>query len=129
MGLSKIDSRLCDHRSLMGEGIHVVHIHNDNRVIAFQRWLPDIGRDVMVVVSLNENTFYDHSYRIGFPAGGQWNEVFNSDVYDTWVNPVVQGNAGGVIADGPPWDGMPTSAAITLPAISILAFARDWGDF
>ena len=42
------------------EGLQVIHIHNDNRVLAFQRWLPDVGRDVMVVVSLNENTFYDH---------------------------------------------------------------------
>ena len=116
------------HPALMGEGIQVVHIHNDNRVIAFQRWLPGIGRDVMVIVSLNETTFYDHSYRIGFPASGQWYEVFNSDVYDTWVNPEVQGNGGGIVADGPPWNNMPTSANITLPAISILVFARDQGD-
>ena len=66
---------------------------------------------------------------IGFPAGGYWYEVFNSDVYDQWVNPNAQGNAGGVTADGPSWDGLPASAAITLPANSILVFARDHGDF
>ena len=55
-------------------------------------------------------------------------QVFNSDVYDTWVNPEVQGNGGGIVADGPPWNNMPTSANITLPAISILVFARDQGD-
>ena len=55
--------------------------------------------------------------------------MFNSDVYDQWFNPNVQGNPGGVTADGPAWDGLPTSAGITLPANSILVFARDEGDF
>ena len=40
-----------------------------------------------------------------------------------------KGNAGGIIADGPAWDGLPTSAGITLPANSIVVFARDEGDF
>jgi len=115
--------------ALRGEGLNVHHVHNDNRAIAFHRWLPGIGRDVVVVASLNEGTFYNHSYRIGFPIGGHWNEVFNSDIYDEWFNPNVQGNYGGIIANGPAWDGLPTSAQITLPANSILVFARDEGDF
>jgi len=83
---------------------------------------------VVVVAGLNESTFYDHSYRLGFPGGGQWHEVFNSDIYDNFFNPNTQGNAVGVTADGPSWDGMPNSAAITLPANSLLVFARDFGD-
>jgi 1,4-alpha-glucan branching enzyme len=117
------------HSALSGEGLNVHHVHNDNRVIAFHRWLPDVGRDVVIVASLNESTFYNQSYRIGFPLGGHWNEVFNSDIYDEWFNPNVQGNYGGVTADGPAWDGMPTSAEITLPANSILVFAQGGGDF
>ena len=88
------------HPALRGEGLNVFHVHNDNRVIAFHRWVPGVGRDVVVVASLNESTFYDHSYRIGFPVGGHWNEVFNSDIYDQWFNPNAQGNSGGVTADG-----------------------------
>ena len=117
------------HPALRGEGLNVFHVHNDNRVIAIHRWLPNVGRDVVVVASLNERTFYDYGYRVGFPGGGHWNEVFNSDVYDQWFNPNAKGNAGGIIADGPAWDGMPTSAGITLPANSIVVFARDEGDF
>jgi 1,4-alpha-glucan branching enzyme len=113
--------------ALRAEGINVFHVRNDKRVIAFQRWVADTGRDVIVVASLNESTFYDRSYRVGFPAGGHWEEVFNSDVYDQYFNPNVQGNAGGVTADGPAWDGLPTSATITLPANSLLVFARDRG--
>lgn len=117
------------HPALRGEGLNVFHVHNDNRVIAFQRWLPGIGRDVVVVASLNESTFYNYSYRLGFPGGGHWHEVFNSDIYDNFFNPNVQGNPGGITADGPAWDGLPNSAGITLPANSILVFARDFGDF
>jgi 1,4-alpha-glucan branching enzyme len=98
-------------------------------VIAFHRWVPGVGRDVVVVASLNEDTFFDHSYRLGFPGDGHWEEVFNSDVYDNFFNPNVQGNPGGVAADGPGWDGLPASAGITLPANSIVVFARDAGDF
>jgi 1,4-alpha-glucan branching enzyme len=85
--------------------------------------------EVVVVASLNEDTFYNRSYRLGFPVAGHWNEVFNSDVYDQWFNPNAEGNLGGISANGPQWDGLPTSAEITLPANSILVFARDFGDF
>jgi 1,4-alpha-glucan branching enzyme len=117
------------HPALRGEGLNVFHVHNENRVIAFHRWLPGVGRDVVVVASLNERTFYNHSYRLGFPGGGQWHEVFNSDIFDNFSNPNAQGNPGGVMADAPSWDGLPNSAEITLPANTILVFARDLGDF
>lgn len=110
--------------ALCGEGINVFHVHNDNRVIAFHRWLPGSGRDVVVVVSLNEGTFYDHSYQLGFPGVGHWNEVFNSDIYDNFFNPASQGNPGGINAAGPALHDLPCSAGITLPANSILVFAR-----
>jgi 1,4-alpha-glucan branching enzyme len=116
------------HPALRGEGVNVFHLDNDNRVIAMHRWLLGVGRDVVVVASLNESTFYNRSYRLGFPDGGHWNEVFNSDIYDQWLNPNAQGNPGGVTAGGPSWDGFPISAEITLPANSVLVFARDQGD-
>jgi 1,4-alpha-glucan branching enzyme len=111
--------------ALQGEAIHVFHVHNDNRVIAFQRWLEGLGHDVVVVASLNESTFL--GYRVGFPAPGRWLEVFNSDVYDHFVNPWVAGNGGAVSANGPSWHGMPTSAEIVIPANAVLVFARDVG--
>ncbi|MBF0422574.1 MAG: alpha amylase C-terminal domain-containing protein [Magnetococcales bacterium] len=117
------------HPALRADGLNVFHVHNDNRVVAYHRWIPGFGRDVVVVASFRDETYYNHSYRIGFPQGGHWIEVFNSDVFDQWFNPHVQGNSGGVTADGPPWDNLPTSAEVTLPANSILVFARDWGDF
>ncbi len=84
-----------------------------------------MGRDVVVVASLNESTWYD--YHLGFPAVGWWHEVFNSDVYDNWVNPIVAGNGGGVWADGPPMHGLPASAGLVIPANGLVVFSRDTG--
>jgi 1,4-alpha-glucan branching enzyme len=112
--------------ALRGEPINVFHVHNDNRVIAFHRWLDGAGRDVVVVASLNESTLTD--YHLGFPGGGPWLEVFNSDVYDHFVNPQVAGNGGAITADGPSLHGLPASAALVIPASSVLVFARDAGD-
>jgi 1,4-alpha-glucan branching enzyme len=108
--------------ALRGEGCAIIHVHNDNRVLAFQRWVEGVGNDVVVVCSLSESTWYD--YAVGFPGAGRWAEIFNSDVYDNWVNPIVAGNGGGVDASGPPLHGMPSSASLTIPANGFVIFAR-----
>jgi 1,4-alpha-glucan branching enzyme len=108
---------------LRGEGLRVFWVHDIDRVLAFQRWVEGVGQDVVVVASLNESTFA--RYDLGFPGAGRWLEVFNSDVYDNWVNPTVAGNGGSVEAWGPPMHGMPVSATVTVPANSILVFARE----
>jgi 1,4-alpha-glucan branching enzyme len=116
------------HPALRADPLDVYHADDANRVLAFQRWVPGVGRDVVVIVSLGESTFYEHSYALGLPLGGHWHEVFNADLYDSFPNPWVQGNPGGVDADGPPLHGMAQSAGITIPANSLLVFARDLGD-
>lgn len=109
--------------ALRAEGFARIHVHNENRVLAFQRWIPGAGGDVVIVASLATATMF--GYSVGFPAGGRWCEVFNSDVYERWVNPNVQGNRGGVVADGPAMHGLKQSASLTLPANAILVFARE----
>ena len=109
--------------ALRAESCAIIHVHDVNRVLAFQRWIDGEGGDVVVVCSLNEATLTN--YDIGFPAAGRWREVFNSDVYDNWVNPLVAGNGGGANADGPPLHGLPASAALTIPANGLLIFAKN----
>ncbi|HEV8310743.1 MAG TPA: alpha amylase C-terminal domain-containing protein, partial [Methylomirabilota bacterium] len=82
--------------ALRAEGFRVSHVHDDTRVLAFHRWVPAVGQDVVVVANLSESTHLD--YQLGFPRPGRWEEAFNSDVYDNWVNPWRQGNGGAVIA-------------------------------
>ena len=118
--LIRLRRRLAGLRS---GSINVFHVHSMNRVLAFHRWIEGIGRDVVVVASLNESTFYN--YELGFPSGGRWLELFNSDVYDNWVNPQIAGNGGAIDANGPGRHSLPASASIVIPANSVLVFARD----
>jgi len=114
------------HPALRAEGVATIVMDDFNRVLAYQRWVDGVGRDVVVVASLNESTM--HGYKIPFPSQGFWFEVFNSDVYENWVNPQAAGNGGGVQVSGGGFNGLPASADITIPANSILVFARDQGD-
>ena len=96
--------------------------HDHNRVLAFHRWVEQQGHDVIVVAHLANFTRVD--YRIGFPASGEWREVFNSDAYENWINAGVMGNGGRIFADPQPLHGFDHSASLVLPANSLLVFAR-----
>jgi 1,4-alpha-glucan branching enzyme len=109
--------------ALRGERINVFHVNDGARVLAFHRWLDGVGRDVVVLATLSERTHVD--YALGMPRGGPWAEVFNSDVYDSWVNPWGAGNGGRVVADGPPMHGLPASARVTIPANAVVVLAVD----
>jgi 1,4-alpha-glucan branching enzyme len=109
--------------ALRGDNVNPFHVHDQNRVIAFHRWLEGTGNDVIVVATLAETTWYN--YAIGFPYSGPWAEVFNSDVYDNWVNPIVAGNGGGIVASGGPLHGFAASANIVIPANGMVVFARN----
>lgn len=114
------------HPALRSESVNPYYVHNDNRILAVHRWLEGIGRDVVVVASLNEATF--DRYELGLPQPGKWLEVFNSDYYDHLPNPWVAGNGGVIEAWSTPRDGFPASATLRIPANSLLVFARDFGD-
>jgi 1,4-alpha-glucan branching enzyme len=110
------------HAALCADAINVFHSHNDNRVLAFHRWLPGIGGDVVVAANFSESTWW--SYELGFPRNGHWAEVFNSDVYDNWVNPSTAGNGGQVYVTGPPMHSLPYSSSIVIPANGLVIFAK-----
>jgi 1,4-alpha-glucan branching enzyme len=107
--------------ALRGQAINVYYSNNLDRVIAFHRWIEGQGLDVVVVASLNDAPFF--GYQLGFPQGGRWAELFNSDVYENWVNPLLVGNNGAIYADGEPLHNLPFSASITIPPRSILVFS------
>jgi 1,4-alpha-glucan branching enzyme len=114
------------HPALRRGAVHAFHVHDGNRVVAFHRWLEWEGRDMVVVASLNDATFW--SYDLGFPVAGNWLEAFNSDAYESFVNPRVAGNGGRITAAGGPLHGLPASATVVLPANSVVVFTRDVGD-
>jgi 1,4-alpha-glucan branching enzyme len=108
--------------ALRGENVNAFHVHDQNRVLGFHRWLDGTGDDVIVVATLSETTWYN--YAIGFPYPGPWSEVFNSDVYDNWVNPEVAGNGGRISASGGPLHGFQASANVVIPANGVVIFTR-----
>jgi 1,4-alpha-glucan branching enzyme len=135
-GLDRGDKQMLDHLRFMqellnlrrrspalrGQGFRLVHVHDQNRVLAFHRWVEGEGYDIIVVAHLAD--FTRVGYRIGFPGGGDWREVFNSDVYENWVNAGVMGNGGRVTAGQEPLHGFDYSVAVVLPANSLLVFTR-----
>ena len=44
------------HPALTSESVNPYYIHNDNRILAVHRWIEGVGRDVVVVASLQEST-------------------------------------------------------------------------
>jgi 1,4-alpha-glucan branching enzyme len=108
--------------ALRGDRVNPYYVNDNDRVLAYQRWIEGVGGDVIVVVSLAE--FTRSSYRLGMPGSGIWREIFNSDAYDHFPNPWTAGNGGSVVADGPSMHGLPSSAAVVIPANGVLVFAR-----
>jgi 1,4-alpha-glucan branching enzyme len=84
-------------RGLKGHEIHVHHVNNRDKLVAFHRWDRGGPRDDVVVILNFANRAYS-SYRIGLPREGQWHVRFNSD----W------GGYSSVFTDHPSYDVMAT---------------------
>jgi 1,4-alpha-glucan branching enzyme len=108
--------------ALRGDNVNAFYRSDRDRVLAYHRWLEGSGQDAIVVASFAESTY--RGYALGFPVRGFWTEVYNSDIYDHWVNPWVAGNAGGVAAEDAPLHGFVTSASIVIPANSVVVFLK-----
>jgi 1,4-alpha-glucan branching enzyme len=109
--------------ALRSESLRVAARNSVDRVISVHRWIEGVGQDTLVVFNLQEMNHL--GYRVGFPGGGRWREIFNSDFYDQFPNPQVIGNGGSIISDvAVDWDEMPSSALINLPANGFIVFVR-----
>jgi len=65
-------------RGLRGQHVHVHHVNQADKVIAFHRWANGGPGDDVVVIANFGNRSYD-SYTVGFPRAGFWKLRFNSD--------------------------------------------------
>ena len=95
----------------------------ENSVLSFVRQDRDCQRQVAVVLNLTPVARYN--YRIGLPREGKWREVLNSDSAVYGGSNV--GNLGGVQAEHHKCHNQPFSAPMTLPPLSIIAFAPGSG--
>jgi 1,4-alpha-glucan branching enzyme len=62
---------------LRGQGCHVFHINNDDKILAFARWDGDPKNATVVVVNFANEA--RQGYTIGLPAAGNWTVRFNSN--------------------------------------------------
>ena len=112
-----------DNAAFRSEALRVAARNSIDRVISIHRWIDGVDQDVLVVANLQEMNRF--GYRIDFPDSGRWREIFNSDFYDQFPNPQTVGNGGSIDSEaGIGCDGMPSSAAINLPANGFIVFAR-----
>lgn len=65
-------------RGLRGSHVHVDHVNDTGKVIAFYRWEKGGPGDDVIVVANMANQSYDN-YHIGLPEAGLWKVRFNSD--------------------------------------------------
>jgi 1,4-alpha-glucan branching enzyme len=65
-------------RGLCSQFVHVHHVNDGDKVLAFHRWDQGGPGDSVIVVANMANRSYDN-YSIGFPREGLWRVRFNSD--------------------------------------------------
>jgi 1,4-alpha-glucan branching enzyme len=110
-------------RGLCGQSVHIYHVDNEAKVIAFHRWDKQGPKDSAVVVVNMSNQNHDH-YVIGFPRAGLWKTRFNSDSYNYDPNfanhptPDVETRAEGA-------DGLPSSGEISIGPYTAVIFSQD----
>ncbi len=92
-------------------------IANDDHaqsIVAFRR-IDRQGQEVVAVC--NFTPVKREGYRIGLPQYGDWAEIFNSDLAEFGGGNVANG---AFTSEAVEWHGLPQSAALTLPPLSVI---------
>ncbi|MEZ4900987.1 MAG: alpha-amylase family glycosyl hydrolase [Spirosomataceae bacterium] len=71
-------------RGLTGQHVEVLHLDNDQKIIAYKRWMDGGNRDTTIII-MNFSHQPVQDYTVNFPSDGIWKIRFNSDWkgYDT----------------------------------------------
>lgn len=115
-------------RGLTGQSINVFHVNDANKLIAYHRWMNGgVGDDVVVVANFSVTTWAPSSnYRIGFPRGGTWYVLFNSDSTNYGSDYGNNGSAT-VNAEAVPYDGLAYSGTLSIGPYSVLVLSQSTG--
>lgn len=66
------------YASFHSDNFSIVHVHNENRIVAFRRWATN--EDFLIFTSLNNNAFTNgYWFQLDHVFSGSWVEIFNSD--------------------------------------------------
>ncbi len=91
---------------------------SEESVISFVR--NGTSKDDLLFIVCNMTPIPRHSYRVGVPRGGRWNEILNSDAKEYGGSG--QGNFGGVDSVPVVCDKRYNSVLLTLPPLGIVVF-------
>jgi 1,4-alpha-glucan branching enzyme len=110
-------------RGLCGQNVHVYHVDDGTKIIAFHRWEKQGPTDSVVVVVNMMNQIRDE-YVIVFPRAGLWKTRFNSDAnkygqdFGNHPAPDVEAHKGKI-------DGMPCVGKISIGPYTVQIFSQD----
>jgi 1,4-alpha-glucan branching enzyme len=90
---------------------------SDHNVLAYVRKARD-GAQLVAVI--NFAGVAHEAYRLALPAGGQWNEILNTDAPFYGGSGV--GNLGAIQAEEVEWHGRPYSASVRVPPLGAVWF-------
>ena len=112
-------------RGLTGQHVQVTHVHDDMNMLVFRRWMDGgPGDDVVIVVNAHREPRND--YVIGFPAGGAWKLLLNSD-WTGYSEQFTGFPSADVVAEPGEYDGLPFKAAIGIGPYSVLIYSPPKG--
>lgn len=110
-------------RGLCGQHVHVHHVNDHDKVIAFHRWEHGGPQDSVVVAANMANRSYD-SYTIGFPHQGLWRVRFNSD-WNGYDASFADHPSHDTVAHGGTKDAMPCHGNVGLGPYSVVILSQD----
>ena len=112
-------------RGLMGDCLRVVHVNQQDKVLAFHRWQKGgPGDDVIVVANFSNRSF--ENYRIGFPRPGAWQVRIHSDWkgysphFENGIPPILF-----LETEEEARDGLANSGAVALGPYALLILSQD----
>ncbi len=112
-------------RGLRGQFIHIHHLNESDKVLAFRRFEKGgPGDDVVVVANFSHQPRIE--YRLGLPQEGVWVIRFNSDwrgysrEFDSPRDPPIH-------ASPDDYDGLTASATLSIPPYAALILSQDDG--
>jgi len=113
-------------KGLTSPYVHVFHVNNSDKVIAFHRWAEGGAKDDVVVAASFTHRAIEEGYRIGLPRGGSWTIRFNSDWkgYSSDFHDV-SNPEGQVLAEKSPFDGCDYSGIVALPPYGLLILSQE----
>ena len=92
-----------------------------DNVLAFARVAADGQR--WLVCLCNLSPVVREEWRVGLPHGGRWREALNTDSRFYGGSDI--GNGWGIDGEKSPWNGLPYSAAVTLPPLGVVWLVPD----